>query len=83
MYTPHGYNLYHYDINSLYPYSMAKFDVPISNMKYFEGDIYKIEDKPFGFFLAEITAPDYLNVPILMTKAKINNTLRTLAPLGK
>jgi hypothetical protein len=83
VYKTTGENLYVYDVNSLYPYVMSKYPMPVGNIKYFEGDIYKTEDKPFGFFLAEITAPDYLNVPILMTKAKINNTLRTLAPLGK
>jgi DNA polymerase type B, organellar and viral len=83
VYKTTGENLYVYDVNSLYPYVMSNYSMPIGNIKYFEGDIYKIEDKPFGFFLAEITAPDDLNVPILMTKAKINNTLKTLAPLGK
>jgi len=79
MYTPHGYNLYHYDINSLYPYSMAKFDVPISNMKYFEGDIFKLGFTPFGFLFAEVTAPENLNIPILQILYKG----RTISPLGK
>jgi hypothetical protein len=39
--------------------------------------------KPFGYFLVEIEAPDNLNIPILLTKAKINGNLRTIAPLGK
>ena len=51
-----------------------------------QGDIYKSQprsENPYGFFLAEIQAPKVLNIPILLTKAKINNVLRTLAPLGK
>ena len=83
VYKTYGENIYVYDVNSLYPYVMSKFPMPVGNIKYFEGDIYKSQNKPFGFFLVEITAPDYLKTPILMTKAKINNTLRTLAPLGK
>jgi len=83
VYKNSGQNIYVYDVNSLYPYVMSKFQMPVGNIQYFEGDIYKTEDKPFGFFLTEIEAPENLNIPILMTKAKINNTLRTLAPLGK
>jgi hypothetical protein len=57
--------------------------MPVGNIEYFEGDIYKVNKNPYGFFLVEIQAPKTLNIPILLTKAKINKVLRTLAPLGK
>lgn len=75
--------IYVYDVNSLYPFVMSKHKMPVGNIQYFEGDIYKSQQNPYGFFLAEIQAPKVLNIPILLTKAKINNVLRTLAPLGK
>ena len=75
--------IYVYDVNSLYPFVMSKHKMPVGNIQYFEGDIYKSQSNPYGFFLAEIQAPKALNIPILLTKAKINNVLRTLAPLGK
>ena len=77
--------LYVYDVNSLYPYVMSQFEMPIGNITYFEGDIIKATDKiPYGFFKVEIETPDNLNVPILMTKANINDSSikRTMAPLG-
>jgi len=86
MYKPSGgeaAKIYVYDVNSLYPFVMSECKMPVGNIQYFEGDIYKTHKNPYGFFLAEIQAPITLNIPILLTKAKINNVLRTLAPLGK
>jgi hypothetical protein len=81
--APQGEKIHVYDVNSLYPFVMSEYKMPIGNIQYFEGDIYKTNKNPYGFFLAEIQAPKNLNIPILLTKAKINNVLRTLAPLGK
>ncbi len=39
MYIPYGVNIYGYDINSLYPHSMANNPMPVNNIKYFEGEI--------------------------------------------
>jgi hypothetical protein len=78
MYIPYGENLYHYDINSLYPTSMFKFDMPIGNIKQFTGNILEIMDNPFGFFKCKITSPILLNNPIL--QIRYNN--RTVSPLG-
>lgn len=85
VYKTCGEKLYVYDVNSLYPYVMSQFPMPIGNIKFFEGDIFKYEDNPFGFFLAEIEAPEDLKIPILLTKTSINNASikKTMAPLGK
>lgn len=75
--------IYKYDVNSLYPYVMSKFDMPVGNAKYFEGDIFLIEKDPFGFFEVEVESPKFLNHPILLHKSvnkKFNN--RTIASLG-
>lgn len=78
MYIPYGTNLYHYDINSLYPTSMFKFDMPIGNIKYFTGNILEFMTNPFGFFKVKIITPKYLDNPIL----QIRYNDRTVSPLG-
>lgn len=78
MYIPYGENLFHYDINSLYPTSMFKYDMPIGNIKYFKGNILDIMDNPFGFFNCKITSPEHLDNPIL----QIRHNDRTVSLLG-
>ena len=48
-----------------------------------EGDITKIFQDAFGFFYCKITAPKYLEHPILQTKIKTSSGFRTVAPLGE
>jgi len=80
---PKGIKVYCYDVNSLYPYVMSKFDMPIGRPTLFYGDIRKIDSNAFGFFYCNIIAPDNLKHPIIQTHVKINNTYRTMAPLGQ
>ena len=47
--------LYYYDVNSLYPYVMSFFKMPIGLPIAFEGDIRKIEPNAYGFFYCKIT----------------------------
>nr|QWO71389.1 DNA polymerase [Termitomyces sp. T123] len=76
--------IYRYDVNSLYPYVMSKFDMPVGNPKYFEGDIFNYEKDPFGFFEVEIETTKELKHPILPYKgSKKDFRFRTIAPLGK
>lgn len=85
VYKCHGKNLFTYDVNSLYPYVMMAYPVPVGIIKFFEGDITltKTWNELFGFFQVEITAPADLKHPILQTKLQVGkNGLRTVAPLG-
>jgi len=61
---------------------MAKNLMPVGNKSYFEGEIRKLSPEAFGFFFCKITAPDFLNHPILQLHVKTKSGLRTLAPVG-
>ena len=74
--------LYSYDVNGLYPYVMANFDMPIGKPVPFLGDIRNIDPQAFGFFYCEITSPEFLEHPILQRRIKTVNGLRTIAGLG-
>ncbi len=58
--------------------------MPTGNIKYFEGNIQKVDIAPFGFFEVEIIAPseDQIKHPIIQTKLDTGNGLRTVSPLG-
>jgi hypothetical protein len=54
VYKPMSWNnkdkkIYAYDVNSLYPFVMKSCEMPMGIPTYFEGDIAKIKDNPFGF----------------------------------
>jgi hypothetical protein len=83
MYIPKGKNIYCYDVNSLYPFVMKEYPMPVGKPTLFEGDIRKIDPQAFGFFFCEIIAPDNIKHPILQTHVKVNNMIRTVAPLGQ
>lgn len=55
--------VYGYDVNSLYPFILIKYPMPIGNKTYFEGDIRKIDPNAFGFFYCKITTPGNLIHP--------------------
>jgi hypothetical protein len=78
VYKPYGENIYRYDANSLYPSVMKPFDMPVDNPIIFEDDISEIVPDGFGFYEVEVTTPEYLEHPILLTR----NNNKTIAPLG-
>jgi hypothetical protein len=81
VYKAYGENLYYYNINSLYSYVMANNPFPVGKCIYFEGR-RALKDL-FGIVLVNITAPEDLEVPILLTKTRAQGKIETLAPLGK
>jgi hypothetical protein len=79
---PKGVKIYCYDVNSLYPFVMKEFDMPVGKPIFFDGDIRAIDPKAFGFFYCEIIAPDNIKHPIIQTHVKTKNGIRTIAPIG-
>ena len=70
------------DFNSLYPYIMANYAMPCGKVRHFVGNILAKEMNPIGFFKVNVTAPDNLKVPVLMTKTVIDGKLVNVAPTG-
>lgn len=65
MYKPSGQNVYAYDVNSLYPYVMSEYQMPVGVPTYFEypkavelNVFTKDFTNPFGFFEVELQAPE-------------------------
>jgi DNA polymerase elongation subunit (family B) len=83
VYNPHGFNVHHYDVNSLYPFVMKNYPMPVGDLTFFEGDILQLKDRPFGFFEVECVAPEGLHIPVLQSRLVTPDGVKTLAPLGK
>ena len=81
-YTPFGYNIRSYDVNSLYPHSMKSYDMPVGKPYYFSGDISRYMTNPFGFFKVKVYCPDNIDKPTLPVKYKTTNGYRTIFPVG-
>lgn len=82
VYKPYGKNVRRYDVNSLYPYVMKEFAVPVNNPTYFEGDVLKFKEKPFGVFEVKVYAPKGIKIPLLQKRLKVNGNTSTISPLG-
>lgn len=77
VYRPHGYNLFCYDVNSLYPYVMQSKPYPVGYSEYFWGNILSLSEI-FGIVKCNIIAPD-IYAPILLTKTVDD---KVIAPIG-
>jgi hypothetical protein len=87
VYIPYGENLYCYDINSLYPYVMHKYEYPVGVAKYFSKPLGKFADlnNIFGIIQVHVTCPENMKMPILLHRYKdpVTNEVSTLCPTGK
>lgn len=80
-YQVEGRDVNSYDVNSLYPYCMWKYDMPIGVPIYFKGDPYSINSNPFGFFHVEVFSPER-KVPILPFRKHEKKDSGTAYPIG-
>lgn len=79
---PKGTKLFVYDVNSLYPFTMDKWDMPVGKPILFEGNIWDIDSEAFGFFYCNIQTPNNLKHPIILTHVETEAGIRSVAPLG-
>ena len=83
LFKPFGVNIKGYDVNSLYPYIMKNYEMPVGNIVYFMGDISLLGEIPYGIFEVEVEAPEHIRHPILQVKVKTKKSgYRTISPLG-
>lgn len=79
-YKPKGENLYYYDVNSLYPFIMQKYDmpggIPVWHNKLYEKDLSEL----YGFIEAYVSCPSTINRPFLPYRDTKSKTL--LFPTG-
>lgn len=76
-YKAYAENVFYYDVNSLYPFSMLK-DMPFEPGDFIK-DLSQYDlNNFFGFALAEITCPDDIKIPVLPFK----DADRTIHPTG-
>jgi DNA polymerase type B, organellar and viral len=82
VYKVWGENVQGFDVNSLYPSSMAKYPVPVGKPEFFEGDPKLRFKNLFGFVLARVDAPP-IERPILPYKiTNKNGSQSTIYPTG-
>jgi hypothetical protein len=75
--------IYAYDVNSLYPFVMKTFDMPVGIPTYFSGDISLLKDEnPFGFFMCDVEAPMNIKQPIIQLHLKSKEGVSTVSPVG-
>lgn len=80
VYKPYGKDLYYYDVNSLYPYVMKSFPMPIGKPVW-RKDLENVNlDTLFGFINAYIVCPKDIKKPVLPYKDR-DGTL--VYPTGK
>lgn len=73
--------IYYYDINSLYPYVMRKYNFPTGKPVYFKGTDIKLTGDTifFGFFKCYVETPENMYIPLISIKT--DEGLKQ--PLGK
>ena len=83
VYKPHGYNLFYYDVNSLYP-CVALKDMPglnCSKLTYFD-EIQDI-DNLFGFFKVRVETPLFSKKDGYLSLLPVRKAAGLTFPLGK
>lgn len=74
-YIPKGENLYHYDVNSLYPFIMKNYPMP-AGKPVWNGNLQDQDlNNLFGFIEAHVECPPHITRPFLPYKDKKNGTL--------
>lgn len=73
---------YYYDINSLYPFVMRKYDYPISKPNIIQTPNKDVFMENNGITHAKVTTPDKLYIPVLPAKIKLKTDTKLMFVLG-
>ncbi len=76
LFKPHLLNGYHYDVNSLYPFIMKSYPMPIDIGEW--TDKIDIENF-FGFIKVEVTSPENIRIPFL---SYYDEQMGLISPIG-
>jgi hypothetical protein len=70
VYKPYLKNGYYYDVNSLFPYVMSNFDMPVDKgiFRNLDDSIYFDLENFFGFLDVTIVAPKGIYIPLLLVR---------------
>jgi len=75
VYKPYGENLYFYDVNSLYPYIMKNYPMPVGKPVWHSDLSGRELDGLFGFIEAYVECPQTINHPFLPYREPKTQTL--------
>lgn len=73
-FIPYGQNIYYYDVNSLYPFVMKKYPMPVGAPLYFEGNI--LDNNLHSHLISKVKTQTLLDKQYLNQPLNENNLIK-------
>jgi hypothetical protein len=80
VYKPHLIKGHHYDVNSLYPHAMFKYEYPLERGEFISINAKLDFIEHIGFYQVDVVTPKNLYIPFLVYKEPSG---KLISPLGK